>query len=129
MNDILLTESIVKLEPYGIYNIDRNYQQLNKIKWRLTGIEFQKVINTYFLRIEEIKVIFKNEYNFDTKAYSFIGSNILLELNELNTSINNNLIYLDVKNDKLSIVYNNLNMLNDNSILIGYVINKKVEKV
>jgi len=117
----------VKLEPFGTYNIDRNYQQIDDANWDINGLTFYEYNGKYYIYIKDIKVIYKDIYTYDKRAYSFIGGDITLELADLNFKIANNLIYLYVKGKDLFLSYNVTDITNDNFILLGVLKNQKME--
>ena len=130
----MIIESEVKLETKGIYNIHRNYQELDEIKWLFDGLLFEEILGVFYLKISNFSILYKEDgYEgsiLSGLSYSFIDNDLIIELGGLNL-IEKNLIYFKVENNKLKLCYNTLNIdVNCNFVLIGYVSNKlKVEKI
>jgi len=130
----MIIKGDIKLEEKGIYNIHRNYQELDEIKWLFDGLLFEENLGVYYLRITNFNILYKEDgYDGDILSglsYSFIDSDLIIELTNL-TVIENNLIFFKIENNKLNLCYNTFNIDVDyNFVLIGYVNRKlQVEKI
>lgn len=110
----------IKLAPLSIYNTERNFQELNELKYEIEDIEFQQVGSIYYLKIVGLKIIYKNDkYEFSEKAYVFIANELQLKLIDLNTDLIENFIVLTVSHDEIFIEYNDTEFNLDNKLLLG----------